>query len=230
MLTIIHGSDIAASRNFFISEKNRITGSILLREEIIDLTYLTQLLEAGGLFEDSKTIFIEEFLSRRKKSTQKDAIISYLARQSKTHQIYLWEGKELTVSTLNPFKGAVVKNFKLPSTLFAFLDALKPENGRQLIRLFHETGKSTEPEMIFFMLVRQVRLMLALSGNQEESISELKRLSPWQKAKTQKQAQLFGLVKLEEIYSRLFEIELAQKTGNLNQPLISAIDFFLLAI
>lgn len=230
MLTIIHGSDTAASRNYFLQEKQRFAKGVLLRGSLIDLTDLCQLLEGGGLFGDNKQIFIEQFLSERKKSAERDAIISYLKKQGETHEIFLWEGKEFDLRTLAPFKGAVIKTYKLSSTLFAFLDAVKPNNGKQLAQLFHKTLQTTEAEMIFFMLVRQLRILIVLSDKGGENISETLRLAPWQKSKLETQAGLFGENYLKQLYLRLFQIELGQKTGMLSSSLVCAVDFFLLGI
>lgn len=228
MLTIIHGNDVVASRKFFQDERARISGAVLMQQAEVNLTSLAQNLEGGGLFEESKSLFIEEFLSERKKSAEKEAIISYLLAQSVKHEIILWEGKELTNSALTPFKSAKIKLFKLSSTLFALLDGLKPGSGGSLVSLFHKTIETTEAEMVFFMLVRQIRILLALSGDNKVNISEVARLAPWQKGKFVRQANLFDLSFLRQRYKRLFEIETAMKTGTLTTPLVSTVDFFLL--
>jgi|GEM_PF-539582 len=262
MLTIIHGSDIAASRNFFLEQKKKAAHPVSLIGETVNLTDLAQILEGGELFATEKNLFIEQFLSKKKKSKERDAIIAYLNKQSAEHTIVLWEDKELERSTLHTFKNAVIKDFKLPQTLFAFLDSLKPDNSRQMISLFHKTLETTEAEMVFFMLVRQFRILLALSdfhvsGERSDSrnsftdsgqarnlhtregiteeIDDVKRLAPWQKTKLQTQAKLFAgeskdFTPLRSLYDKLFQIELAQKTGQLTLPLIPTIDFFLLDI
>lgn len=230
MLTIIHGSDTAGSRKLFLEEKTRQTDSVLLREDEVNLTFLSQLLEGGGLFEKIQSLFIEQFLSERKKSAEKESIIKHIADQAKKHNITLWEGKELAPSTLTPFKGAVIKNIRLPSSLFTFLDSIKPNNGKEMMQLFHQSLASTEPEMVFFMIVRQFRILLALSDANGETITEASRLAPWQKGKLEKQAKLFGKDALLNLYTKLFELEKGQKTGTLTMSLASAIDFFLINI
>ncbi len=229
MLTIIHGNDTAASRKFFFDQKATQKNATILQEEEVNLTHAAQILDGGGLFEESKTILIEQFLSKRKKSHEKDTILEYLKKQAKSHNIILWEGKDLTPSQLTPFKGADIKAFKLPQSLFAFLDAVKPNNSKQLIQLFHQSIETTEPELIFFMLVRQIRILLCLSENSSENISEVARLS-WQKSKLEKQAKLFSQEELKNMYSKLFTIEKAQKTGNMSGSLVTTIDFFLVEV
>lgn len=230
MLTIIHGNDLNASRNFLLSEKKRLNPSYSLSEGEVTLDALSQILDGGGLFNIPKAVFIEYFLSQRKKSREKDAISDYLVKASKSNSIFLWEGKELTSSSLSPFKNAIIKSFKLPTSLFNFLDALRPDNRNQLIKLHQQTLQTTSSEMIFFMLIRQIRLLLALYDNEGEVISETARLSTWQKSKLQKQSHLFNRDQLTNLYDKLFHIEKAQKTGNLSSDLVAEIDFFLLSL
>jgi len=230
MLTIIHGSDIAASRKFFLEEKEKIKGAELLKGSQINLTDLCQLLEGGGLFENSRSIFIDQFLSERKKSAERDAVISYLVEQAKNHAIFLWEGKELDKTTLSQFKQAAIKQFKLSSQLFTLMDAIKPKNGTQLVQLFHKSLETNDAEMIFFMLIRQFRILLALSEKSAKNITEVSRLAPWQKGKIERQVNLFEKDYLKQLYLKLFRIELGQKTGTLSSSLTSAIDFFLFEI
>lgn len=230
MLTLIHGSDIVSSRKFFLEEKEKINGAEVLKGSLINLTDLCQLLEGGGLFENSATIFIDQFLTEKKKSAERDAIISYLIKQAKNNSIFLWEGKELDRTTISQFGQASIKLYKLSSQLFTLLDAIKPQNGTQLVQLFHKSLETNEAEMIFFMLIRQFRILLALSDKGAETITEVSRLAPWQKSKLEKQASLFEKNSLQQLYSRLFQIEIGQKTGTLSSSMTSAVDFFLLEL
>lgn len=234
MLTIIHGNDTALSRKYFLDERQKAPEAVLLEAENVNLTDLTQLLQGGGLFGETRHLFIEQFLTKRKKSADFTDILTYLEKQAKEHIIVLWEGKELERSTLNNVKTAINKSFKLPQSLFLLLDAIKPGNGKLLIKLFHQTIETSEAEMVFFMLIRQFRLLLALSEKEgadtSDSIDEVKRMAPWQKSKLQKQACLFEPIHLLTLYEKLFQIETGQKTGGLTMPMISTIDFFLLEV
>jgi hypothetical protein len=230
MLTLIHGSDIAHSRTYFQEERQRLKDSVLLDADAINLTDLAQVFDGGGLFGETKYLFIEQFLTKRKKSSDFDHIVKQLEKYGHEHTIILWEGKELDRGALNVFKTATVKAFKLPQTLFQLLDSLQPGNGKLLIKLFHKTIQTSETEMIFFMLVRQVRILLALSSASQTQIDEVKRLAPWQRGKLEKQASLFKGNTLIELYNKLFALEIGQKTGTLSSPLVSAIDFLLLEV
>jgi len=240
MLTIFHGSDIALSRKNFLEERQKNASAVYLEAEQVNLTDLAQIFDGGGLFNETKYIFIEQFLTKRKKSSDYKEIIAYIEKHASENTIYFWENKELETSVLKTFPKAAVRTFKLPQTLFQLLDSLKPDNYKETIKIFHETIENTETEMVFFMLVRQFRLLLALENPAQshhseqagimEDIDELKRMAPWQKTKFEKQANLFTLPHLLTLYKELFTIEVGQKTGTLTSSLICAIDFFLLDV
>lgn len=230
MITIIHGTDIANSRKYFFDQKERFPDAELFSGEKLTLTDLAQILEGGGLFMEQKTIFIENFFHKKKNKTEFKALAEYIQKHTDAHSLFLWEGKELERSAFTLFKTAVPKVFKLPQTLFLFLDNIRPGNGQQLIKLFHQTVATTDAEMVFFMLVRQIRFLLAAKDPQMSEIDELKRMQPWQKTKLQKQASLFTPKQLQQLYQQLFSLEVAQKTGTLSNSILTNIDFLLLGI
>jgi len=225
MITLIHGDDTAASRSYFITARKKSASSITLEADQVTLTDLTQILTAGGLFGAEKDVFIENLLTKKKKSAELTAILALLDENSSAN-IYLWEGKELEKKTLSLLKNAKPHFFKLPQSLFQFLDGIRP-NDRGALRLFHQTLETVTPEMVFAMIIRQFRLLLALTDKTEDPIDEVERLAPWQRQKLTKQAKLFKTEILKQHYHSLYEIDLAQKTGKLPYDLTSAIDFWL---
>lgn len=229
MITIIHGDDTASSRKYYIDQKTKDAFSF--DGEKVSQTDLVQILEGGGLFSDSKKIFVDDFLSKRKQGKETEDIILQLNKYCKTNDIFLWEGKEISKKNISLFSDPNVKTFKFPLFLFTFLDGIKPRNTENLIS-FHEALKKSEAELVFFMLIRQFRLLLSVSqeSSTDANIDEVKRLAPWQKSKLKKQSGLFSLVNLKNAYKKLFEIDLGQKTGTLNMSLEQAIDMFLINI
>lgn len=229
MTIIIHGEDTATSRKAFIDLRNNITNPVILEGGPLTLQQVKQAVDGGGLFGDDVHIFIEELLSKRKTSKELTEIISFLS-QTKT-PLYLWESKDLTTKQLTPFKNATVRQYKIPTTVFAFLDSIKPNNAKQMIKLFHTTLETQEAGFIYFMLVKHMRLLLALSDvTSTNTIEETKRLSPWQRTKFQKQANNFSSDHLKGLYLTLYTIDLELKTGKQTLSLIQSIDFFLSTI
>ena len=230
MITLIYGDDTAASRNYLFELKSRTGSSVYFEGDKVSITDLVQELDSESLFQEQKTIILEQLLTKKKAGKEKETILSYLHDKAIENEIILWEGKDLEKKTLSGFRYANLKQFKIPQTLFLFLDNIKPNNTSKLISSFHQAAQKTELEMIFFMLIRQFRLLLSLKEQTQALIEETKRLAPWQKEKLQRQANLFDKKQLINLYTKLAKIDQANKTGTLNRPFASAIDFFLLEI
>lgn len=222
MITIIHGDDIVASRKFFNEEKSK-KDNIKSFSGSYSLTSIMQAFE-GSLFDNEISIYIESLLDN-KKNTEKEGIINYLSTQKNLGNVYLWEDKEIPLKTLQVFKNSQNKVFKLPKLLFTFLDSIKPDDGKQLIILFHTILEQSDPDFVFAMILRQFRLLLAVS--EPDSIEEIKRLGPWQITKLKKQSSFFTEKQLLVQYNKLFTIDNKLKTGTLILTLTQAIDFFL---
>lgn len=229
MITILHGDDIVASRNYFFDLKKKAHEPVILNGSDITVTDLTQALEGTALFQDQKHIFIEELFGKKKTASREfKEIAEYVAAHSNTASVVIWEQKQLTPATLKLIGSASAKLFKLPQSVFLFVDGLRQENSSQLIELFRQALINTEPELVFYMIVRQYRLLLALSDESIEPIDEIKKMAPWQKQKLQRQAQVLDIQTLKKHYRKLLEIDQAQKTGTTPLSLPQAIDFFLL--
>lgn len=231
MITVIHGDDTASSRNFFLSERENAINPLFFEGDKITMSETVQIFEGNSLFFEEKNVFMENFFSKRKPGKELEELIAYFKEIDNKNNVYFWEGKEIAKKYLNLFSKAVVKMFKIPQSIFIFLDSLNPGNQIKLIELFHKTLLTSEPEMVLFMITRQLRLLLALnSSNSHENISEIKNLAPWQLGKLKRQSSFFSGNELTVAYQKLYEIDLEQKTGKSSLTLIQSIDFFLLGL
>lgn len=234
MITIIHGDNVAQSRNYYIQERENHQEKLILDGTTLKLTDFLQATSNNGLFGDQQTIFIEDLLSKRKASKEVEELTAAIAASDAS--IYLWESKELTAKQLKSFAKATIKAFKIPATVFAFLDSLSPKTKTQSIKLLHQLLETEDANFALFMLQRQVRILLSLhviaseAKQSSTTISEAKRLAPWQKGKMEKQAKSFSLQQLLRLHEQLFQLDLAQKTGTLSQPLDKSLDFLLLSL
>ena len=228
MITIIHGEDTASSRNYYLEEKQKAQNPIVFEGAELTLSDLMQSLEGGSLFNEEKEIFIENLFSDKKSNPNLKEIIGFVEKQRQAN-IYLWEKTELSKTDASLLKGANLKLFKISQNMFSFLDNIKP-NSKENIKNFHVLLENTPEELIFFMIVRQFRLLLAVLSNSQNSIDEVKRLAPWQKTKLKAQSSLFGAGRLKEIYARLSRIDYEQKTGKSSLTFPQAIDFFLVGL
>ncbi len=224
MITLIHGDDIVSSRNFLNDEKSSLKNPVMFSGQTINLENLIRSLEGGSLFEKENEIIIENLLSSKKAVSDFDKIIEYLNKNSVTSKIYIWENQEIKGQV--PFKNSLQKVFKIPQNIFLFLDSIK-HNNPITVKLFHQAIETSSEDAIFYMIVRQFRLMLALLEEGKE-IDEVKRLQPWQRNKIRSQSLSIGKENLQKAYKKLYEIDLGYKSGGLSQPLLQSVDFFLL--
>ena len=228
MLTILHGDDITSSRKYYIDERQKVETPIILFGNDLSMNHLSQVFQSTSLFDVAqKNVFIENFFQKK----ENKEFVPYLQAQLKKSNILIWEPKELSKTQINLFKNANIKRFLLPKALFAFLNELKPNNNKKTISLFHKALEQAECELIFFMIIRQFRLFLATQKESlENQIDEIKRMVPWQKSRLGSQAKLFSKNKLKEIFRKVMEIDVSQKTGKSILSLPQAIDFLLLSL
>ena len=225
MITIIHGSDNVSSRDFFLEQKDK--NSLTFDAQELNAVELSQSLQGSGLFGITNKIFVDNLFT--KKGLKSLDTVSEILNQSKDVEIYIWADKEMGIKSLSSFPKFQNQNFKIPQNIWSFLDGIKPENVSN-VSMFHNALSTSEPEIIFTMIIRQFRLMIGLSENFNNNIDEIKRLAPWQKSKLVRQASLFGIDNLKQIYKKLYKIEKGQKTGSTNLTLSQNIDILLLQI
>ncbi|HYM65431.1 MAG TPA: hypothetical protein VES68_03030, partial [Candidatus Sulfotelmatobacter sp.] len=196
MKLIIHGNNLLESRNFYFDIKNKTQSFDLLTGEKITFDTLFQLSEGSSLFEKEKTIFLENFFSLNKSSSLESKKIIEYVNSNKKLNLVIWESTELSKTTLNLIKDFQIKTFSIPSQLFIFLDSLKPGDGKKSISIFNSLIKNSEAELIWFMLIRQFRLLFSILSDSKD-IDEVKRLAPWQYSKLKIQSNLFGEQKIK---------------------------------
>lgn len=226
MIAVIHGDDIVASRKKLTSLVNNLQGyeRISLVGKNTDITDVIQVFEAQSLFGQKKLIVLEEFLETKDKPLIA-SLLNHL-KKDQAHEVIFWEPKEIKKELLALFpKIAQRFFFKQDQPLFRFLDAIGPGNTKQMISLFHDVTKSESIELVFYMIIRQFRLLLSVASG--GAISEVKRLAPWQRSRLERQARQFPPERLPVLYRKLFQIEREVKTGLNALPLSASLDLFL---
>src|SRR3989344_9660763 len=130
MIYFIHGSDTQASylrlQELIISFKDY--RKVPISKENIDMLYQT--LFSQDLFETNILVVAENLLSDKKINT-KD-----LKSLSQKIMIIFWEDQEISASRLKDFLNiAKIENYKLPQTLYYFLDSISPNSKNTLINM-----------------------------------------------------------------------------------------------
>lgn len=222
MTQLIHGDDSLSSRKYFL--KLKTSESIYFDAENINLNELTQIIKGDGLFLKSKRILIDNLFT--KNGIKKLDSISEILTNHENLEIYFYADKVVEAKQYKIFKNLEIKLFKIPATIWNFLDSLRPNNKNNIL-LFQRTLTNTDVEIIFAMLVRQYRLLLGISSNSKNNIDEIKRLAPWQKSKLVQQASYFKIENLKSTYKKLQLIDKSVKTGKSKLNTQQNIDFLL---
>ncbi|MBI5465135.1 hypothetical protein HY946_00820 [Candidatus Gottesmanbacteria bacterium] len=214
MITILHGDDIVKSRQELETIKKQYPNAeiIFLDGRKLDLTSVKQALESSSMFSRSRLVIIENFLASKKNKNQEE-ILGYLAKEPSETELIFWESVSLTSPGLARLKGARVLEFKPEAVLFKFLESIRPANTEETLVLLGRCIRGGPPEIIFYMLVRQFRLLLLVKDGITSGVEELDRLADWQKQRLVRQAKCFDLKQLVDIYHQLLEIDSQQKTG-----------------
>ncbi len=209
-MIIIHGEDIVVGRNHLneLVDKGKSSAAGISRFDAkdLDLTQLTQVLEGLTLFGQQPLIIIEG-LQSLPKSKSKNHLIEFLTK-FQDRDVILYEDRALTATMLKPFAKAVIHEHKPAALIFTFLDSLKPGSAPTSLKLLDQLDQANQPaELIFAMLVRQVRLLI-----QALDPYSLKA-APWQKTRLTSQARAFGESGLLKLHDDLYHIDKQLKTG-----------------
>ena len=226
MITIIHGDDIVRSRDMLTRLKKQFPQHELfqLTGENASLTDIVQVFESQSLFAKKKLLILEGFIETKDKKLV--ALVLNHLKKHLDHDVVFWEPKAIKQELLSLFpKNATIHFYKQEQLIFQFLDSIRPGNASQMLSLLHRVLQRENPELVFYMLVRQFRLLLGVSTT--SAISDVKRLAPWQRSKLERQARELSLGQVKMLYQKLFQLEREAKTGTNALPLAASLDLFL---
>lgn len=228
MIKILHGDNIAESRKVLsqLVQEARAAGQEILSLEgnKIDLSELRKALESNSLLGKNRFVILENFLSGRK-SKDKSGIYDFLFKGRFDNDLIFWEDKEL--KGFNLPAGIKAEKFRLNPVIFRLLENLKPGNSTQMLTLLLEVKQTEDPQMIFYMLIRQIRLLILAKDLGANGLSSL---SPWQQQKLLTQAKYFTLDQLQRFYKELLKVDFQQKTSGDSYSLASRLDLLVASL
>ncbi len=209
-MIIIHGDDYVASRNYLnglIEEAQKNNQAInRLEADKLELAEVVQIIESVGFFGVNYLLVIYGFFSAPK-SNKRDRFLDYF-KEHQDANLVLYESKDINATSLKSFAQATISHHKPAPLIFSFLDSLKPGSGPNAITQFKRVlDQKTPTELIFAMLVRQIRLLI-----QAGEPTTLK-MAPWMKNKLVSQSRAFGEEKLLKLHDQLYQIDKNIKTG-----------------
>ena len=222
MIYLLHGDDISASRKFY---SDLVAGYTLtvLDGKALRVKDLEEHLLSTSLFDEKKAIVVENLLS---KNAKKKEFATFLNSQTPKALLVLWEDKKLPKTSLNLIKNATIKDFLLPQNYFQFLDSYAPGNGKRLFIMYHELLSTMSGELVFYSLIKRIRLLVVLSS--ESTISDLTKMAPWQVSRLKTQLRLWNRQELLQFYKKLQETEIKMKSGRLPVGLSKHLDILIL--
>jgi DNA polymerase III subunit delta len=117
--------------------------------------------------------------------------------------------------------------------IFDMVDAVAQQNSRKAVHLLHRLLEQQEPISLFFMIVRQFRLLIQAreildEGGSVDEIQNEMHQHPFVSSKLAEQARRFPMARLEIIYRRLFEMDEAMKTSQMSLEL--SLDTFIASL
>lgn len=136
----------------------------------------------------------------------------------------LYFDSKLTANSLKKFpKNAKIEEYKLPKSIFKFLESFYPGNTKEVLNTLHEIANKQPPEFIFALLARQVKNLYCVKiGSQGVALQN------WQIARLKSQTNRFPNGLLEEIISVLAEIDIEVKTSR--AELIYSLDLLIIRL
>lgn len=210
-MIILHGEDANKSygRLIVLTEelKSKQIEVIAYDAAELDITRLRQEISSNGLFGSSKCFVIKNLLSGTK-SKNIDKLVAVI-NQETNHEIILWENKNLSATILKKFSKANIEGFSISPVIFKFLDSLRPHNTKNILLSWKKLlNEGTEPEFVFAMSVRQIKLLI-----QAKSGPSFIKLAPYPARLITQQATYFTLDHLLYLYKVLSDIDIKIKTG-----------------
>lgn len=214
MIYVLHGANSDASSQKIKSLVAEYSGYEKIYVQAQDSDLLYQSLFTRDLTGSKKLIIIEGFIDRKSlenidlKNVQEDNII------------IIWEKKEIAPAQIAKLiKLANVENFKLPPTLFYFLDSIST-SPRQTLKYLKELQSQKATGLTWHVANRLFLMILLKFDLKEAEIQQIagRRLAPWQLDKIKSQAFSFPLPKLKQMFSAVLKVDTLIKTGSTQMP------------
>ncbi len=119
------------------------------------------------------------------------------------------------------------------ANIFKMIDLSAQGDSRQAVELLHRLLEEDDPQSVFGMFVRQFRLLLQTreimdEGGQAADVTRELRILGFVSGRLMAQAQRYSLPRLEGIYRQLMEIDLANKSSQMDLDL--ALDLFVASL
>lgn len=229
---VLHGENQVESRKklAFLASQARKKGLEVERLDgkVVGKGDLLMAARSQSLLSDDRLVIVENFFSGNNKAA---GVVQELAKAGGA-QFLFWEKTTLSPSTVKSLLGIVqVEEFKIPKSIFKFLDSLAPRNTKMMLGLLHDIKESrhgrkeSEGDFVLSMLGRQVRLLIWAKLSPETLT-----LADWQRKRFISQAQKFTADQLFTFHARLLELDRMNKRSQLPEDLSASLDLLVVGL
>ena len=216
-IILIHGEDSTQGslRLDELKDSARTKGLQIVTVEADSGKSLEETLSAGSLF-DKHRLFVLENPGRLAKRD-----LDWLGKQGKNVQeaLVLYSKGELRKEFLKKLPpGSKIELFKLPESLYQFLDSFYPGNSKKTLQILHQLIRTQPIEKIVYFLALRVRDLYWVT--QDAQLLPYKE--DWRILKILSQSKKFEKGKLLAVIADLAEADVVSKTSD--NPMIGLLD------
>lgn len=218
---VLHGENQVESRKKFSAfiiegrkkglEIKQVDGKTTTKGEFLTLS------RSQTLLGEDLLIACENLLNDNTKGVE----IASEAIKNKNAMFVFWESEKLPAGKIKKLEKLFqIQEFKIPANIFKFLDSLNAShNNKTALEMLHGAFKNSEPEFIFVMLARQVRLLIWAKLDPDTL-----NVPDWQKKKLISQAKTFSPEQLLGLHAKLLEIDKMNKLSQLPESLPASLE------
>lgn len=177
---------------------------------------ITDIFRSNNLFESNRLVIIKKY------PLVTDLALEYLNKSNENLEIVIYHDKQIPITFIKKLKN-VKKNeeFKLSKFLWKFIESFYPGNVKNCLFYFHQTLISEPVELIFSILVGQIKdIYLFLDNNNNL------QYQPWRLNNLKKQSEKYTMKKITDMINEMSEIDIKVKTSTSN--LKDELDFLII--
>jgi DNA polymerase III delta subunit len=202
---LIHGDNSIASYERLTLYLNKAKAN---EWEIVDIDNdnidIKNLLRSNTLFGNKRLVVIRKYTLIESKT------IEYLKTTDSQTEILIYHDNLIPDTFIKKLTD-VKKNevFKISKYLWKFIDNFYPDNIKNCLFFFHESLKADPAELIFSILVGQLKDMYLVLNTDKPLPYPL-----WRSQNIQRQAEKFGQIKIKSVIDGLSKIDIKTKTSS----------------
>src|SRR3989344_8195822 len=217
MIYIFYGEDIVTSRQLYLDLKNKYISDNfqtinLNSNNTVDLK--NWLYDSQTLFDENKVFFSEKLFEDKSVLP----IVTLFDNKKGIDLIDYGEYKYLT-AIKNRYKNLILKESKVPYTIFKLLDSIYPGNLNSVITVHHQLRQTSDDYLTMYMIQKHIKELI-LADNPEFK----KTIPSWKLYKLIGQSKKWQRSKLIEFYTKLCRIEQQIKTSSTTYASNQALD------